>query len=282
MHTTLSDMVVRAMPSEPWAEGENIPWHDPAFSVRMLREHLSQSHDAASRREHIIERHVAWIHEALLQGQATKVLDLGCGPGLYASRLARLGHACVGIDYSPASIRYAREQAEQQKLTCQYDLRDIRTGEYGHGFGLAMLIFGEFNVFPREVGVSILQGMHTALMDGGILLLEPHTFTAIHEIGEQKPSWYTSQRGLFSDTPYLCLTEHFWHERLRTATTRHYVVETTSEVTRYAQTMQAYTDNEYREVLAACGFEQIEIYPSLAGAGGPIQRGLCAITARKS
>ena len=42
------------------------------------------------------------------------------GRGLYASRLARLGHRCVGIDFSPASIDYAREQAVSEDLPCDY------------------------------------------------------------------------------------------------------------------------------------------------------------------
>lgn len=281
MHLTLPNIVSRAKPPEPWAEGDNIPWHDQAFSVRMLREHLSQAHDAASRREQIIERHVVWVHETLLRGQVTTILDLGCGPGLYTNRLARLGHACTGIDYSPASISYARERAAEEKLACQYELRDIRLGTYGQHFGLAMLIFGEFNVFPKKMAVAILREMYRSLDHGGILLLEPHTFAAIHEMGKQKPSWYTAKQGVFADEPYLCLTEHFWHSRMRATTTRHYVFEASSVVTRFAQTMQAYTDDEYRELLAVCGFEQIESYASLAGKGGPIQKGLYAITARK-
>src|SRR6266542_3437561 len=100
----LADLALRQCPPEPWREGDNIPWHEPAFSARMLAEHLSQAHDAASRRAATIDRQVAWIHEAVLRGRPTRILDLGCGPGLYTGRLARLGHTCVGIDYSPAAI----------------------------------------------------------------------------------------------------------------------------------------------------------------------------------
>ena len=46
----LLHVIQRSPAPVPWAEGENIPWHDPAFSERMLTEHLSQAHDAASRR----------------------------------------------------------------------------------------------------------------------------------------------------------------------------------------------------------------------------------------
>ena len=95
----LLDVVSRNLNPEPWVEGEKIPWHDPAFSSRMLQEHLTQAHDLASRKSDAIEAHVGWIHQTLLGGKPTNILDLGCGPGLYTSRLARLGHTCRGIDY---------------------------------------------------------------------------------------------------------------------------------------------------------------------------------------
>ncbi len=107
----LLDVINRKLPPTPWEEGDCIPWSDPAFSERMLKEHLRQDHDAASRRTEKIDEQVAWIHGDLLAGQPTKVLDLTCGPGLYTSRLARLGHECVGIDYAPAAIRYADDNA---------------------------------------------------------------------------------------------------------------------------------------------------------------------------
>jgi SAM-dependent methyltransferase len=248
----------------------------------MLREHLSQDHDRASRRETLIEQHVGWIHQTLLQARATTVLDLGCGPGLYTRRLARLGHACVGIDYSPASITYAREQASEERLTCRYELRDIRGGDYGKDFGLAMLIYGELNTLPREAAAAILRGVSAALAAGGMLLLEVQTDEAVREIGDQGSSWYTAERGLFGDRPYLCLMEHFWHPSVRAATTRYFVVETaTGAVTRYAQTMQAYTVEEYSALLASCGFTAPTIHGGLAGDGQHEQRGFCAITARK-
>lgn len=281
----LDDLIGRTLPPDPWAEGENLPWDEPAFSARMLREHLSQAHDRASRRDEIIERQVAWIHGALLHGQATAVLDLGCGPGLYTSRLARLGHRCMGIDYSPAAITYARGRAAAEGLACQYELRDIRAGDYGETcYGLAMLIYGELNVFPREVAARILRGMHDALMEGGVLLLEAHTFAAVQEMGEQGSKWYMAERGLFGDEPYLCLMENFWHPEPRATTIRYFVVEAaTGAVRHYAQTMQAYTQEDYRALLTAAGFTgTITFHAGLAGDLDLVQTGFCAITAHKA
>src|SRR5512140_1576091 len=115
----LTDIITRNMELEPWAEGEKIPWDDPEFSQRMLKEHLTQQHDAASRRTVTIRKHVQWIHTHLLGSQPARILDLGCGPGLYSSRLAKLGHTCTGIAFSPASIASATEHAP---AGCEYRL----------------------------------------------------------------------------------------------------------------------------------------------------------------
>jgi len=278
----LLDVIQRQVPPLPWAEGEKIPWNEPGFSQRMLREHLSQAHDAASRRAATIDRHVAWIHGHVLAGMPSRVLDLGCGPGLYASRLARLGHTCRGIDFSPASLAYAREQAEREGLACDYVEADIRLADFGSGHDLAMLIYGEFNVFRPEDAAHILTKAWAALAPGGRLLLEPHTFEAVRQIGVRGSSWTAAVAGLFSPTPHLCLEEHFWHAEPRVAINRWYIVEAASgQVTRYADSMQAYTDAEYVALLETCGFEEISFHPSLSGSADDRQPELLALTARK-
>jgi SAM-dependent methyltransferase len=275
-------VVDREPAPEPWAEGDNIPWHDPAFSARMLREHLSQEHDAASRRAQKIDAQVAWIHEDLLGCRPARILDLGCGPGLYASRLARLGHSCVGIDWGPASIAYARRIAAEEGLDCTYVEADLREADYGQGYGLAMLIYGEFNVFRPEDAARILDKAHAALTGGGILLLEPHTYEAIQREGQSGRQWYTTSSGLFSERPHLCLMEHTWDEDRSVCTTRHYIVDaTTAEVTRHAASYQAYTDAQYDTLLRAHGFGDLAHYPSLTGQVDETQRQLIAVVAHK-
>ena len=137
---SIADVVTRTVPPEPWAEGEKIPWNDPEFSRRMLTEHLSQEHGMASRQGAVIDDHVAWLHQYVLAGRTSfparlpdrpaRILDLACGPGLYASRLAKLGHQCTGIDFGPASIEYAREAAQRDELSCWYIEGDLRTTDF--------------------------------------------------------------------------------------------------------------------------------------------------------
>ena len=278
----LSDILARKSPPEPWSEGDNIPWNEPGFSRRMLREHLTQSHDLASRRSEKIDAHVDWIHREVLYGSPSKILDLGCGPGLYSSRLARLGHRCIGIDFSPASMEYARKQAVKEDLFCEYIQADIRSAEYGSGYGLVMLIFGEFNVFKPEDATRILLKAHKALDASGVLLLEAHTSGAMREFGLRPASWYSAASGLFSDSPHLYLQENFWDAESETVTRRYFVVDaSTGEVAQYAQSLKAYADEQYRAVLEGAGFADVRFHPSLVGMEDPSQSNLLVITARK-
>ncbi len=262
----LRDLIARSPVPEPWSEGEKIPWHEPNFSRRMLAEHLSQRHDRASRRSEVIDAQVAWIHEQLLDQKPGRVLDLGCGPGLYVHRLTRLGHACMGVDISPASIRHARQEAERSGLDIMFVEDDLRNLDakalQPEPFSLVMLLFGEANAFRREDLEDLLRRAHAALAPGGLLLLEPHDFETSRSLGQRPPTWYTEPAGLFSDAPYLCLHEAFWHAEHATTTERWWIVDlATGETTRHAGSMQAYTDDEYRALLARTGFETITLPP---------------------
>ena len=262
----ISDIIDRVKSPLPWVEGDNIPWHDPEFSKRMLKEHLSQDHDAASRQLTTIEKHVSWIHNVLLSRMPTKVLDLGCGPGLYTHQLSKLGHRCVGIDYAPASIAYAIDKAREEMVSCQYVLDDIRTAEYGDDFGLVMFLYGEFNSLSPLDARNIVGKAYNALRRDGILLLEPHTFQGVKERSEPPTSWYSRQAGLFSSVPYMGLVERTWDEIQHTTTIRHYIIDgATCNVTRYAQSAQAYTNEEYSALLTNSGFSDIKFLPSLTG-----------------
>lgn len=254
MDATLQAILERAAQPQPWAEGDNIPWNEPGFSKRMLVEHLSQVHDAASRRVAIIDRHVAWIHGSLLGGRPSTILDLGCGPGLYTERFAERGHRCLGIDFSPASIEHAVKQAEESSLQCRYVLGDIRETDYGTDHSLAMLVFGELNVFRPAHARTILERIHAALADGGRVLLEVSTEEAIREFGTQPREWSAKERGIFSAGPHLRFNESFWDADTKTATRRYFILHHDGRLDRFAQTMQAYSRDELAALLASCGF----------------------------
>jgi SAM-dependent methyltransferase len=272
----LEDLIARfAIPPEPWAEGRTIPWDDPGFSRRMLVEHLSQAHDGASRIATKIDAHVQFIERVALSKSPAKILDLGCGPGLYCHRLAEHGHTCTGIDFGPASIDYARAEASKRGLSCHFELGDIRNVSFEGEFDLVMLLYGELNLFPPDEADALLRSCLVALAPGGRLLLEVHSFDLVRGHASRSTRWSAVASGLFSDLPHLRLDQWFWLEASAHAATRYWIMDAaSSEVSLFGSTMKAYTDPEYESLLARNGLKLLQQSPSLTGeedeAGFPV------------
>jgi SAM-dependent methyltransferase len=275
---TLDSIAARPSP-RPWAEGDNLPWDDPGFSERMLGEHLSQDHDLASRRKPIVDGHLEAIAGLLPGGRPARVLDLACGPGLYAHRLARRGHHCHGIDFAPAAIRHARSVAAADGLDCTFERADLRTAAFGEGYDLVLLLYGQPNVFRREEAAGIVGRAYEALLPGGRLLLELQTAEAVRRLGARPATWSAAPSGLFSDRPHVLLEEGEWDEASRSATERWYVVDAaTAAVRRHAMTTCAYTEGEIVGMLEAAGFSSPEVRPSLGPDAG---EGLFVVVGRR-
>jgi len=277
----IMQLITRIETPEPWSEGEKIPWNNPEFSERMLEYHLTQEHDLASRRFDIIDRHVDWIHNKL-DGKPSKILDLACGPGLYSYRLTKLGHSCRGIDFSPASIRYAREQAIKEEVEIDYVLEDIRTANYGEDNDAVLFIYGEFNVFKPADMKRVLKKAYDSLKEGGLFIAEPNRYETVKREGIAPASWYSSQEGLFSPKPHLCLTENFWDQEKNVATTRYFIIDAeTSNVTLHASSMVAYTRENLEQIIRKVGFKDIVFHESLSGGENDLDENLEVIQARK-
>jgi len=277
----LLDIAQRRIPPEPWAEGDNIPWNDPGFSARMLREHLTQEHDLASRKTALIDAHVTWISRNALERSPSSILDLACGPGLYAKRFAEMGHRVHGVDFSPASIEFARRECADPGLEATFDLADLRDAKFGFGYDAALLIYGEFHVFRREEATSLLERIASSLAPGAPLILELTPLERLSQ--EEAPVWSTyPEGGLFSDGPYLQLSEWFWDADRHAATRRWFIVDPGSgEVERYAASYQAYTRDELTQLVCNAGFRAPEFHAHL-GEPTPGQEHLVLIAKKTS
>jgi hypothetical protein len=137
---------------------------------------------------------------------------------------------------------------------------DIREVDFGGKYDVAMILFGELNVFSPEECRSILGKTFETLAPHGTLVVEPHTYEAVQSIGRAPNTWYRSESGLFADGPHLCSTESYWIEEQTAALQCFHVIHTgTGEVERHCSTTKAWTDDEYRELLAEAGFSDVRI-----------------------
>jgi SAM-dependent methyltransferase len=190
-----------------------LDWGDPVTSRRLLREHLDQEHDGASRRIPVIERHVARLAK-LIAPPPARVLDAACGPGLYAVRLARMGWDVVGVDTGEPVLRHARGLAREAGLAVEFRRADLRALEGKGDFDAVILVYFILEAFPRRQQVAVLRRLAAALRPGGRLVAE------LRVRPDQPPGritgWDVVPRSLVSDRPHLLLTDTLYDERRRT------------------------------------------------------------------
>jgi cyclopropane fatty-acyl-phospholipid synthase-like methyltransferase len=150
-------------------------WDNAHISQKLLEAHLDPNNDRASRRPETTEKCVDWITEKLQLTDRHRLIDLGCGPGLYTNRFAQRGIQVTGIDYSRRSIEYAQEQAIAHNMLVEYIYQDYTTIDYQNDFHVAMMIYCDFGVFSDEDRSLMLNKIHTALKPGGVFLFDVWT-----------------------------------------------------------------------------------------------------------
>jgi SAM-dependent methyltransferase len=257
----------RSSRPQPWERDGNLPWNDPDFSRRMLREHLDESHGAASRVSAEREQQLDWLWDRLALQPGARLLDLTCGPGLYAVPLAQRGVAVTGVDFSPAAMTHARQLAAGAGVTatCHFVEADVRDYEPPPpAFDAALFLYGQLAVFPRETARQLLQKAAAALRPGGRLAVE--LLEQEHVDKKNSKWWYADDAGLWGDTPFLSLGERFWYEDEQLSCERYYTLHLDSgELDEIVLCDQTYTVAEMTQMMRDAGFARVDVYPAWDG-----------------
>ncbi|MBA3042640.1 MAG: class I SAM-dependent methyltransferase [Alphaproteobacteria bacterium] len=107
---------------------------------------------------------------SLAQGPC-RILDLGCGTGSVALRLADLGHHVTGLDPAPGMLDVAR--AKDKAGTVRWLAGDARDFALGETFDLIIMTGHVFQVFLDDAEtLAVLSSARRHLADGGRLVFE--------------------------------------------------------------------------------------------------------------
>jgi 2-polyprenyl-6-hydroxyphenyl methylase/3-demethylubiquinone-9 3-methyltransferase len=138
-------------------------WWDPKGSSAML--HRLNPLRLKYLRERIDSHFGADEHDRRpLSGK--RAADVGCGAGLLAEPLARLGAAVTGVDAAAENIAAARDHAAGQRLEIDYRTGGVEalTGQYD--------LITSMEVVEHVADVpAFLAGLAAALAPGGLLVM---------------------------------------------------------------------------------------------------------------
>jgi SAM-dependent methyltransferase len=264
----------------PFESDESRIWEDPHISKGMLAAHLDPESDAASRRHATIDKDVENLLSSGFLKPDYHVLDLGCGPGLYCSRLAERGLIMTGVDISERSLDYARRHALEHGLQIDYRLMNFFDIDFFGKFDAVIQCHGELNTFSDEKLNELLSGLHRALKYGGLLIFDCTTREVRMKVG-LKNGWYISAGGYWRPGPHLVLEQGFDYPENDIWLNRYIIVDEESVVV-YNLWFHDYTLEIIRPVLINSGFEIVHVWNDMTGT--PYEQGGDNITivARKT
>ncbi len=261
----LSVLLALQQPPAPFTPGEPLFWDDPHISAQMLAFHLDPNNDAASRKPETIDCSVAWIAASAGLHPGSTVLDLGCGPGLYASRLARLGLRVTGVDYSRRSIDYAAGYARDNGLDISYRYQNYLELTDEGQYDAAQLIYGDFCPLNPEQRARLLQNVHRALKPGGCFILDVSTRECRKRHGSRN-GWRALESGFWKPSPHLLLESGFDYPDRFIWLDQAVVIEENGKLSVYRMWFQDYTPETITAELTAGGFTVESLWGDLTGA----------------
>jgi SAM-dependent methyltransferase len=260
------DQLAQLMQKPPLFEpGTPHFWNDPHIAKQMLALHLDPENEAASRLSEVIERSVAWIMETCNLKPGSRVLDLGCGPGLYAQKLAAQGITVTGVDISSNSIDYAREQADQAGLRVEYLCQDFLTINYDGEYDMVMQVYGELCVFSPKQRDDLLRHIREALIPNGQLVFD--VSTRVHRARHgAKTRWYAvTGSGFWRPHDHLVLETGFDYPEQSVYCDQYIVIEPDGTLTTYRNWFQDYTLETITTLLETQGFCVKSAWSDLCG-----------------
>jgi SAM-dependent methyltransferase len=264
MNKILFQLIELQQKPAPFTRGEPLFWDDPHISTQMLKVHLDPNIEAASRRPETIDRSVKWIIETLALKIHDRVLDLGCGPGLYASRFARAGLQVTGVDFSHNSIDYARRSASENNLNIDYRRQNYLELEEENLYDAVFLIFGDFCPLDPQQRSTLLGNIHRALRPEGRFVLDVTTREHRRKHGN-KNGWYALESGFWKPGPHLVLEEGFDYPEQSIWLDQYTTIEGDGKVSVYRNWFQDYTPETITAELMQSGFSVESLWGDLTG-----------------
>jgi SAM-dependent methyltransferase len=249
-------------PPKNYTQSKTSFWTDEHISKKLLALHLDENNDLASRKPEFMEKSVCWIKILLPPAKYTNLLDIGCGPGLYAQRFAKCGYRVTGVDFSRRSIEYAKSHAIAHALPICYLHQNYLNLSLNDSYDSATMIYCDYGALSTQNRKKLMRKIYNALKPGGKFILDVCSVQQYIAF-EESQTWEILNEGFWSREKHICINSNRKYED-DTLLNQTVVVTQSSTNSYYIWTHCFGEDNLIDEVTQA-GFKPVEFYSDIAG-----------------
>jgi SAM-dependent methyltransferase len=279
MFKTLKEINTRPEPFQFYTADDL--WTEEHTAKQMLSYHLNDQVEASSRNQTFIERSVAWMVSRFEVNENTAIADFGCGPGLYANRLAKRGASVTGIDFSENSLEYARQVAVDGGLSTDYVLANYLEFDTDNRFDLIIMIMCDFCALSPAQRKTLLNKFRTLLKPGGSVLLDVHSIDYFNQKEESAIYELNQLYGFWSAEDYYGFVNTFKYEEEKVLLDKYTIIEASRERVVY-NWLQCFSQESLRKEFEENGLTLEATYGDVAGAPIDPDSSVFAVVARVS
>ncbi|HCE5133855.1 class I SAM-dependent methyltransferase [Vibrio parahaemolyticus] len=243
----------------------DVLWTDSHIAKQMLDFHLNPDLSMASRTAAFIDASVDWLTSEFKLDETSKVIDFGCGPGLYTQRLKGNGVGIVvGLDFSENSLNYATDQAAQSNLSIEYHLGNYLEYSDSRKFDLITLVMCDLCALSPALRSQLLGKFKSLLAPKGSIALDVYTATRFAKQSKSLSLAKNAMNGFWSTEDYWCIQSSFKYEDDFVTLDKYVICEAEREWTVY-NWLQHFTIEMLSHELDAHGLEIKASYSDLRG-----------------
>ncbi len=244
---------------ELYAPGNAKFWDDEHISKGMLESHLDPDWESATRRHEYVDKSVAWIASILPREQYPRLIDFGCGPGLYAERFHQKGYAVTGVDISPRSLQYATNSAAEKGYDITYIQHNYLTLKLEQTYDIAMIVNFDFGVLSDADRKIFLRNAYNSLRKGGRFIVDVFTPPHLSERNiHEYTKWGHHDSCFLCNKPHICLeATHIYPRNIYVSQT---IMITEEDVRSIHIWERLFTKEEIIAELTEAGFTSVALY----------------------
>jgi ubiquinone/menaquinone biosynthesis C-methylase UbiE len=204
----------------------------------------------APRLEAVSDAHTETVWRLLQLEPGMEVLDLACGHGRIANRLAQRGVHVTGLDATPVFLEQARRDAAERGVEVDYVCGDMRSLPWPeHRFERIISWFTSFGYFDDSENHEVLSEAHRVLRPSGRLLIENNN------LAELLPRWLPAVV-VERDGNFMIDQSTFEPATGRAVTERTCVRD--GQARRFTYSVRMFIGVELKDWLLAAGFESVD------------------------
>ncbi|MHA1942273.1 MAG: class I SAM-dependent methyltransferase [Candidatus Hodarchaeales archaeon] len=256
-------------------------WTNEHTSKQMLACHLNESIDVSSRNKIFIEKSVEWIASHFGVDNKTEIVDVGCGPGLYTTRLAEQGAIVTGIDFSERSLNHAKQVAAQKGLSINYVLTNYLDFETTNSFDLITMIMCDYCALSPDQRKKMLSKFFSLLKPDGSVLLDVYSLNGFNQKEESATYELNQLNGFWSPEDYYCFVNTFKYEKEKVILDKYTIIDESGKRVVY-NWLQYFSEDSLRKEFEENGFMVEALYSDVAGKTFTPESPEIAIVAKKA